>query len=144
MEGQMTQRKKMKMCANCEGSVDWDVMICPYCGNNVIQNDSEVKSMKKDDALSTLYPPPYKPSNVQAPQPQEMKEQEVKKQSKLASILPTLLFSLGVNVLLFGLFLLIFSKNGELLLRWDTSFWYIYVLLGLPFIFVSYKKLSKS
>lgn len=73
----MPQRKRMKLCPSCDGFVDLDVIICPYCGNNVsestyvnnadedeMEEKSLGSSMTPEESLSALYPPPYQPKNV--------------------------------------------------------------------------------
>jgi uncharacterized membrane-anchored protein YitT (DUF2179 family) len=58
--------------------------------------------------------------------------------------LPVLLFSVGANIILLGLYLLIFSTNGEIFIRWNAQVWYVYFLVGIPLLAVGYKMISKS
>ena len=228
----MSQKKRMKLCSNCDGFVDIDVIICPYCGNDVTRSvelkDDEIehivhhrKKMSVEETLSSLYPPPYKPKNIQAPDPMtpgpmdpgpmdpgsmdpgmdsdpmdprpvvpnpiaqsidqmgsinktppyqgmygaynetenretlpiedidsdlednDLSSNEQTKGFSFSKILPILLFSLGVNTLLLGLYLLLFSANGEVFVRWNASIWYLYLLIGIPFSYVGYKMLQK-
>lgn len=118
----MSNKKRMKMCANCDGMVDLEVIICPYCGNDVAQ------TQEKTSHLNDLYPPPY--------QPKEENVKEREEEEKKVSIWPFFIFSIGVNISLFGLFLFLFSSKGELFLRWKSSFWFVYVLVGAPLIFI--------
>ncbi len=196
----MQSKKRMKMCSNCDGMVDLDVIICPYCGFNLSQTVVSPTEKKEptpplEETISALYPPPYKPKAFQENEFQEslaaaentedlkqassfktatevssgadqvdaalsretQKSNLADNQQKAASInqdsseeirqkktiFSTLLFSLGVNLMLFSLFLLFFSKNGELFLRWDSSFWYLYSLIGMGLIGGGYKLLNK-
>ncbi|KPK32623.1 MAG: hypothetical protein AMS24_03635 [Chlamydiae bacterium SM23_39] len=124
-------QKKMKLCTHCDGMVDIDVIICPYCGNDVSEIGDENKINKE-----TLYSPPYKPEI-------EKKEEE-KKEEKKFNFIPFILFSLGINILLFGFFLFLFSNKGELFLKWKATYWFVYVLIGLPLIFIGNKLLSSK
>ncbi len=187
----MQPRKRMKMCASCDGMVDLDVIVCPYCGADFAKNNQESEAAHNtpplEETLSALYPPPYKPKSFGAEReaqssfsnsdplhqadpmnpmmglPEdvnsesgqvnrvktetaaasfpEVQEEEEGRQKK--TILATLLFSLGVNLLLFSLFLLFFSTNGELFLRWDAGLWYLYSLLGAGMLAGGYKLLGK-
>lgn len=182
----MSQNKRMKMCTCCDGYVDLDVIVCPYCGSD-LSNVSGVKPQKKEEVfpgaqykkkmsveetLSSLYPPPYNPKNI--PEPDIMKnssddpiintsrkfnfmeEEKVNVAEKVQEkkvdqnstssffrILPILLFSIGVNVLLLGLYLLIFSTNGEIFIRWNADLWYVYMIVSIPLVAFGYKMLSK-
>lgn len=145
----MSQRKKMKMCGSCDAMVDLEVIICPYCGGDVSEvsedpykEEGYVKDGKRelslDETMTSLYPPPYSMEEVE----EEAKEKvEVSKKSSI--ILPFIMFSLGVNLLFFAIFLLSFSKDGEIFLRWNTSYWFIYVILGLPLLFFGNRFLTK-
>lgn len=191
----MSQKKRMNLCSSCDGFVDLDVIVCPYCGSDMSKSveaniEDEMSSvqhkqkMSVEETLSSLYPPPYKPKNIIPTDPvnnrtfnqdfiekdlsenaylpkeeaQESfidtkreeqtthneKEEETVFSSSLAKALPVLLFSLGVNILLLGLYLLIFSTNGEIFIRWNAAVWYVYLLVGVPFVFVGYRMLSKT
>lgn len=126
-------QKKMKLCNHCDGMVDMDVIICPYCGNDVSEIEDREESNK-----DPLYPPPYKP------QTEKKEETKQEKSEKKFTFLPFILFSLGVNILLFGLFLFLFSTKGELFLRWKATYWFVYVLIGLPLIFIGNKLFSSK
>ena len=151
-------QKKTKLCANCDGLVDLDVIICPYCGSDVLEvADSQStyapphyrKNLSAEETLCSLYPPPYQPKNIETADPSDSSKEaaieeedfEKKKSKKFSSLLSTLFFSLGVNFFLFGLYLFVFSKNKELFLRFDASYWYLYFLVGGPLIFFGYKML---
>jgi hypothetical protein len=148
--------------------VDLDVIVCPYCGADIAKTDSrpdpEMKAPSLEETVSSLYPPPYKPKSPFAAK-EEIPEQAaaINPNNPLNSmeslseaeplktaggskknILTTLLFSLGVNLFIFSLFLLFFSTNGELFLKWDTSLWYLYTLVGLSLAFGGWRLLNKS
>lgn len=201
----MQPRKRMKMCASCDGMVDLDVIVCPYCGADFAKNTQETAKQKTpplEETLSALYPPPYKPKSFGSEQEEKaqmaeaslnadplnpeknvtdipmssqmnlsenvmgrseniseqssevnrvdakveaapLSEVEKEENRQKKTILSTLLFSLGVNLLLFSLFLLFFSTHGELFLRWDASYWYLYSLVGAGMLAGGYKLLGK-
>ena len=169
----MSNRKRMKLCANCDGLVDLDVIVCPYCGSDVTQAVSAQKIEKPavdnrknltlEQTLSSLYPPPYQPksidsnsldpneidpSDIEMPKVKEKaidNSKNLKKDSfeKLSLVMPTVLFSLGINICLFGLYLLLFSKNGELFIHFKSALWFLYILIGAPLTYMGYKLLNK-
>ena len=67
----MSQKKRNKLCGSCDGIVDLDVIICPYCGSDVLEvledpyekekyaTDGK-KKLSPDETMTSLYPPPYK------------------------------------------------------------------------------------
>ena len=182
----MSQNKRMKMCTSCDGFVDLDVIVCPYCGNDlsvlgksakkedVSSAGQYKKKLSVEETLSSLYPPPYNPKSIQGADvmknlPEDpainnnsrkfnfMDEEKInvaENVEKLPSnaivdqsfwrFLPVLLFSLGANIILLGLYLLLFSTNGEIFVRWNAQLWYVYLIIGVPLIAFGYKMLSKS
>lgn len=152
----MEQKKRLKMCPHCDGQIDLDAVVCPYCGRELMmnkkpeetKNSTEFLSRTPEETSASLYPPPYQPKIHDPIEQQEeaplMQENVTKQEEKENLLWPTLLFSFGVNLLLIGLFLLFFSKQGELLLRWNGHFWFVYLLLGLPIAVLGYKGLSRK
>jgi hypothetical protein len=61
-----------------------------------------------------------------------------------SSFWPLLLLSVGANLLVLGLLQFFFSDNGQLMLQWDSSYWFIYCLAALPLFYVGFKKTSAS
>jgi hypothetical protein len=163
----MQNQDLTKLCPNCDGSVSRDVSICPYCGSSVFQvnegglqtnNEDNVKSLSAKETLDSLYPPPYRPRSYDAPiekepireekinisdQNEEVEEEEEEEYEEdyKSSLLPTIFFYLGVNVLVFSILLLIFSKEGFLNLKFSSKYWYGYLIAALPLIFFGYKKI---
>lgn len=153
----MAQNQRTKMCPNCEGNVALEVSICPYCGCSVFdkaENTNEQKSldnnksMSHEETLASLYPPPYKPKVADTESSFEKEEEintpqvkeEVMENNK--SLVPTILFWTGVNILIFSLILLFFSKNGFLYLKWNASYWYLYSLISLPLLYFGFKGIN--
>lgn len=66
-------------------------------------------------------------------------EQEKVQQEK-SSFAPLLFLLLGGNLLIIALLQLFFSEGGILRLEWQSKYWYIYALIGLPVLYMGYKK----
>jgi hypothetical protein len=149
----MGQKKRLKLCPYCDGQLDLDVIVCPFCGNEVAEKKREEAPISKlytpQVTESSLYPPPYQPIREE-PEDIFMRQEPIQKEAAMeapqekSAFLPTLLFSLGINLVLVGFFILFFSRHGELLLRWDSRFWFVYVLLALPLIFFGYRGLARE
>ena len=65
----MKTKKRQKLCYNCEGEVDLDVIVCPFCAADLRIEKPEVQRPAYDPNLSvknlntqqSLYPPHYAP-----------------------------------------------------------------------------------
>lgn len=55
----------------------------------------------------------------------------------------TILLLSGSVFFLFGVILWLFSEDGMLTLRWDSTFWFIYAVLALPLLFFGWRYLSQ-
>ncbi|MEI6243340.1 MAG: hypothetical protein WCP39_08085 [Chlamydiota bacterium] len=149
----MGQKKRLKLCQYCDGQLDLDVIVCPYCGNEVVEKKKEDlpvgSPFSSQKTESSLYPPPYRSTREESEeifmkQEPMQKEEVLEAPEEKGAFLSTMLFSLGINLVLVGFFILLFSRHGELLLRWDSRFWFVYVLLALPLIFFGFRGLTKS
>jgi hypothetical protein len=132
--------------------------------NNVqSKSDDSVKSLSAKETLDSLYPPPYRPRSYDAPiekepikeekiilnkkqteaetQEEEEEEEEYEEEDYKSSLLPTILFYLGINILFFSILLLIFSKEGFLNLKFNSKYWYGYLIAALPLVLFGYRKL---
>lgn len=129
------------MCYNCEGEVDLDVIVCPFCAADLREEKPEQKtphqmaSVKNLGTQQSLYPSSY-PPRAKAEEisvEETLPEEEEESKGSYSSII---LLTLGAQLLILGLFMLFFSSNGALILKWDARFWYFYVLASIPlFIF---------
>lgn len=152
-----SDNQSKKMCIFCHAQVAISAKICPFCRAQFDQLQNSPDSLaKKNDTnaspslsekqmLDSLYPPPYQPKMERIEE--EVEEIEEKEQSvpvaKQKSILvPIFLFSLGSQLFIFSLFLLLFSEEGMLLLQWKASLWYLYSLVSLALLFAGYKLFS--
>ena len=158
----MKTKKRQKLCYNCEGEVDLDVIVCPFCAADLRVEKPEMQRPAYNPGtahtnLSTqqsLYPPHYAPKvreeeEIPADGPEEAFREEVstnceqEKGDQKSIVGPTLLVTLGVQLLLFGLLMLIFSHEGVMLLKWDARLWFFYILASAPLLIFGYKSMSK-
>ena len=144
----MKPKKRQKLCHNCEGEVDLDVIVCPYCA-------ADLREEKPEQAISLSHTPsfrfPQNPAESLYPSSSVTKEggtplheasfssPEEKEKSLIA---PTIFFTLGVQLLLLGLLIVLFSNKGTVVLKWDARYWVFYVMASIPLLIFGYKKLS--
>jgi hypothetical protein len=152
----MKPKKRQKLCHNCEGEIDVDVIVCPFCAADLREEKPEqkrpsynpfVRNLNDQQTMQSLYPPPYKGAEAE---PQESQGAEVPaaaaepaEDKKNNVFTPTILFTLGVQLFILGLLMLLFSHKGTVILKWDARFWFLYVFASIPFLVFGYKALSK-
>jgi len=163
----MKPKKRQKLCYNCEGEVDLDVIVCPFCAADLRAEKPEmaksafspsISSLKQLNTENSLYPPPYGQPQPQeevsrareAPVQEEVHpEQEGFEEKSLwaklteSPVAALLLFTLGVQFFLLGILLVLFSDRGVMILKWDASLWFIYILTSLPLLLFGYRFLNK-
>lgn len=151
------ENERIKMCPICNGAVAIQVSICPYCATNLYEthenineqqtSDDDVKSLSYEETLASLYPPPYKPKAIDTStsiEDQESSEEETEEVSdEKSALIPTILFWIGVNVLLFSLILLFFSEGAYLHLQFKATYWFLYSMAALPLLYFGFKGLQK-
>ncbi len=142
------------MCYNCEGEVDLDVIVCPFCAADLREEKPELQHSTYNPAVSvknlgtqqSLYPPQFVPKSVEAAEEAVAADPPIAEESgheEKGIIGPTILVTLGVQLLLFGLFMGLFSTKGVMILKWDARLWYFYVLSSIPLLVFGYKAVSK-
>lgn len=158
------QQERTKMCPNCDGSVAMEVSICPYCGMNVFKKnesianqtkEEDVQTLSYEETLSSLYPPPYKPKVIQTSATLNNLEEDLENETNQENVhetgenknekgafVPTTLFWLGINILLFSILLLIFSEGGFLYLKWNAKYWFLYSIISIPLLYFGFKGLQ--
>ncbi|MEN9654207.1 MAG: hypothetical protein RL235_319 [Chlamydiota bacterium] len=145
-------KKRQKLCHNCEGEIDVDVIVCPFCAADLREEKPEQKqapadfdvSARNQRTMQSLYPssPPLSEPVDIAPRAHEnfATDDAVETPNVFT---PTILFTVGVQLFLFGLLMLLFSHKGVIILKWNASHWFLYITASLPFLAFGYRALSK-
>lgn len=149
----MSTKTKKKLCWNCEGNVSLDDEACPYCGVSL-----DVSPLAGTDPNTHAFASPFKPSTPSEPiipkapyaMHSESKEATIPTEepdfalSDLHRTLLTLLsLSLGTILIIFGAILFLFSDaHGIFTLHWHGTYWYLYLVVGLPLIYFGWKTLQ--
>ncbi|WP_148258922.1 zinc ribbon domain-containing protein [Simkania negevensis] len=100
----------------------------------------QVKPPREDPLFQTYDPPKAKEPIQPPPQPKAITEE---KGSERGGVLPLLLLSIGINLSLLGLLILLFSKEGVVNLQWSSHYWFIYLLIGLPTTYFGVRSLKQ-
>lgn len=156
----MEPKQRLKLCPRCNAQVDRDVIICPYCDCDFTFEQSytsqfippeareEPVALSEKETVASLYPPPYQPKVYDTDLDEEERFPEEEEEEKVLPLkqpfLPTMLFSLGVNLAFLGLLLLLFSDRGELFLRMNAKMWVFFLFGAIPLLIFGYKGLAKK
>ena len=160
----MSTAVKKKLCWNCEGNVSRQADNCPYCGVYLHRenddHDEEYDEIEEEDIT-----PPYQPEPTNSKQmdpiiptppyaaqesptaPEAYIQQAAKPLLQLSSgwkavVFPLTFLLAGSVFLLFGLILFLFSQNGTLTLQWNGEYWYAYLLVALPLLYLGWNTLQ--
>ncbi len=151
----MAPKTKKKLCWNCEGNVSLQDETCPYCGVSL-----DISPIPGTNNVEEPPTPPYKLSSVSldtiiplAPYSTQASEEEAVKEDavveeqtspkdltfqKMAAAISSLV--LGLVFVLFGIILVLFSNSqGIFTLSWHGSYWFLYILLGLPLLYIGWR-----
>lgn len=130
----MKPKKRQKLCYHCEGEVDLDVIVCPFCAADLREERPELRISSPSTAARVF--------DEEEPLPLEKGEMVVQPDRSDGSWLSIAFFTVGIQFFLFGLFTLLFSHHGAVVLQWSASYWFLYCLIGGPLLYFGYKKLS--
>jgi len=152
----MKQNKRQKLCYHCEGEVDLEVIFCPFCGTDLLEEsngaeesekidpDAAFRTLSEKQSNSSLYPPPYLPkSSVDDDAPEEVQDLEEEIEKEKSAFLPLIFLSMGAWLLALAVLLFVFSKNGFVTLRFDAKMWLVYLLISAPLLFAGSKLMGK-
>ncbi len=148
----MKTKKRQKLCFNCEGEIDLDVIVCPFCAADLREEKPELQKERADPTVSlknlttqqSLYPSHYAETPKQEQQSQEEAPKMASVEEESKSIIgPTILMTLGAQLLFLGIFMLLFSRDGAIILKWDARLWFFYVLASIPFLIFGYRSIAK-
>lgn len=165
----MSKKNDKKLCWSCEGKVELDADRCPYCAADLAIAASGVKlsntssfsaamaapyAMMAQASMEEPPVPPYAGFNSITASNKEWEESlqgeaKVKEKQEKTSLpeekkemFALLLLLPGIVFLLFGIALLLFSKEGVFTLRWQQNFSYFYFIGALPLLYLGYKALK--
>ncbi len=133
---------KIKQCWNCETNVSLSQENCVSCGVYLSPSSNE-----SENNYNILIPP-YPQNNDEELEIinkiEDREESEKKAQDPaLKLVIATLLFLFAGSIfLLFTAFMLIFAQNGTLVLSLNADYWYIYLALSMPLLFLGWKGLN--
>lgn len=150
----MSATPKKKLCWNCEGRVAQVDENCPFCG--VYLSSSSLINQQDE---SSTHIAPYRPSTDKTipASPYGNKEEEAKDEesseimqeealnpNQRSNLLSFTLLLAGSVFLVFGLILLIFSRQGTLTLQWNASYWFAYLGLAIVLLFSGWRSLQNQ
>lgn len=153
-------KKRQKLCHNCEGEIDLDVIVCPFCAADLRVEKPEQgrasfnavpRFVQDQETSQSLYPSPFPPKAAPEPEAATAAVSQQPEQMPMAAVVqetrnffgPTILFTLGVQLVLIGLLMLLFSHKGVVVLKWNAGWWPLYCAAGCPFLYFGYRALSK-
>ncbi|NGX55921.1 MAG: hypothetical protein K1060chlam5_00155 [Candidatus Anoxychlamydiales bacterium] len=106
-----------------------------------IEREPPIEKKEEKNINNFIEKPKSEEILKQTEEKQEGEEEEYEEDYK-SVLLPTILFFLGVNVLIFSIILIAFSRNGALSLEFSSKYWFVYSLFAVPLVFFGYRKLS--
>lgn len=149
----MKAKKRQKLCYNCEGEIDLDVIVCPFCAADLREERVDLEETSSashniHEMSHSLYPPAYPLQEEREEVLDEgSSEKEVQESHFAEPILPIagsiFLFASGATLFMLGCLMLFFSSGGELVLKWDARFWFLYLFVSLPLLIFGYRSISK-
>jgi hypothetical protein len=144
-------KKRQKLCHNCEAEIDLDVIVCPFCAADLREEKPELgrlsplvtQKIVQEQTSHSLYPSSYpvKSPEMSSPSPALEAAAPAEETPSKNIFGPTILFTLGTQLVLIGLLMLLFSHKGQVVLKWNASWWFLYCLAGSPLLYFGYKKL---
>ncbi len=146
----MKPKKRQKLCHNCDGEIDIDVIVCPFCAADLREEKPEQRYSSYITNVDQSYQsqPQYSESTESAAD--ELAEEgppvafdEEEADVKPSTFLPTVLFTLGIQLCVLSLLMLLFSHKGAVILKWDARYWFVYLLISVPFLSFGYRAIKK-
>ncbi|MDE3045916.1 MAG: hypothetical protein KGJ02_04655 [Verrucomicrobiota bacterium] len=152
----MKPKKRQKLCYNCEGEVDLDVIVCPFCAADLREEPPKnsfspmASSAKPLHGEQMLYPPPYsKPAEEAVPLDESlsempmMSEEEAVAPSSKGMFMAVALVTIGVQFFILSLLMVTCSHQGTLILKWNAHLWFLYFFASIPMLYFGYRALNK-
>jgi hypothetical protein len=141
----MNKATEKKMCWNCDATVSMHFASCPYCGVDLsVGPPSDARSPFESKAVGNPFQkaPHYSDEvKVAVKDPNEVEEASAEEEKKIGSqeVLSFLLLLPGALLMLFALFILLFSNEGTLTLEWSQTTSYFYFITSLPLLYLGWK-----
>jgi hypothetical protein len=148
----MKPKKRQKLCYNCEGEVDLDVIVCPFCAADLRAERGDVQRAPFAASVKPMNGEPYPPpSHLEAAVRLGTEEAALPAESAPTSsptdlkktVLATSLFTVGVQLLLLGLLLLVLQTERTVILKWDASLWFLYIFASVPPLVFGYRAITR-
>ena len=150
----MKPKKRQKLCHNCEGEIDLEVIVCPFCAADLREEKPEQSYssfvttssvLSQKESIQSLYPnmPLDEESGEEEFSQDPSLNAKTEEEKKAGVVLPTMLFTLGAQLFVLSLLMALFSHKGVIVLKWDARFWFFYLFGSIPFLVFGYKSLSK-
>jgi len=155
----MKPKKRQKLCSNCDGEIDLDVIVCPYCAADLREEKPEQQRTShiagsvrpltagQQQLSESMYPSPHldvqEPEENSIPESPRVLEAAAEEEKPNHTVSSVLLLTAGVQLLLLGFLLVLLSHNGVLTLKWDARLWFLYIFASIPFLIFGYRSLSK-
>jgi hypothetical protein len=136
-----TGNQKKRLCWNCDGTVDVHLSHCTYCGAELLRNGGEYLEESAHEEPLQDAGNQYNEDQFEEADEEELAHAPLRQRSLT---LPFMLLVPGTLLSLFGLMVWLFSRDGALELRWDASYWYVYVLLALPLLIFGWRSLGRD
>lgn len=130
--------QRQKLCWNCEGNISFQEENCPFCAVYVGPIGQEIKNspFRNNHAKNKDIPAsPYAKEEVK--EEAAVEEDSVSPAAFFTQeslFMPLVFLPAGSILLLFSIYMVLFSENGRLTLQWNADYWYIYFLLSLPML----------
>lgn len=144
----MNANPQKKMCWNCEGNVQLEEEVCPYCRTVL---DTEFSHAMHDGG--TLYPSFSSPSKIipantfavvsQDEDARGQNESEESSDSLFSMACTMALLMQGIILSIFAAVLLLFSRDGKLILQWNSDYWFLYLCMALPMLYFGTRSLRR-
>ena len=129
-----TIKKNQKLCWNCDGEVDKDAIVCLFCGADLSEQTVAMAPTYKTTAPLHEEEKALPPLSSEAPAAVQTKEES-------SSFVAMFFLLPGLVFFLFSLLLAFFSSDGTLVLKWNSSIWYVYSIAALPLVYFGYRLL---
>lgn len=135
----MTSANNTVVCTRCEEMVHSNASRCPYCQADLTA--PLATRMVVQDATEAYFSAVVGESKKEDP---TQKAPTVERESMFDTLVPLFSLLIGGFFFFFALFLKFFSKNGKLILEWQSNAVYFFLVPALLFLCLGLLTLSLS